>query len=66
MRQLSAFDHLQECNYSIDFDYFDILASDTNKFRLLIKESLMTKFDQSQLNEIIKSFPLNLFDRDIC
>ena len=32
-------------NCSIDFDHFDILASDTNKFRLL-KESLLIKADQ--------------------
>ena len=55
-------DHLLECNCSIDFDHFDILASDTNKFRLLIKESLLIKRDQPQLNKAIKSFPLKLFD----
>ena len=31
--------------WSIDFDHFDILASDTNRFRLLIKESLLIKRD---------------------
>ena len=57
-------DYLLECNYSIDFDHFDIEASDANKFRLLIKESLLIKRDQPQLNKTIKSFPLNLFDLD--
>ena len=51
-----------ECNCSIDFDHFNILASDANKFRLLIKESLLIKRDQPQLNKTIKSFPLKLFD----
>ena len=36
-------DQLLKCNFSIDFDHFYILASDTNKFRLLIKESLLIK-----------------------
>ena len=55
-------DHLLKYNCSIDFDHFDILASDANKFRLLIKESLLIKCDQPQLNKSIKSFPLKLFD----
>ena len=38
--------------------HFDILASDVNKFRLLIKESLLIKRDQLQSNKTIKSFPL--------
>ena len=34
----SAFsDHLLQCDCTIDFDHFDILASDTNKEVLLIK-----------------------------
>ena len=36
-------DQLLKCNFSIDFDHFYILASDPNKFRLLIKESLLIK-----------------------
>ena len=55
-------DHLLECNWLIDFDHFDILASDSSKFRLLIKEYLLIKHDQSQLNKTIKSLPLKIFD----
>ena len=62
VKQSAVSDHLLECNSSIDFDYFDILASDANKSRLLIKESLLIKCDQPQLNKTIKSFPLKLFD----
>ena len=40
VKQSAVSDHLLECNCSIDFDHFDIIASDANKFRLLIKESL--------------------------
>ena len=53
---------LLECNYSMDFDHFNILASDTNKFRLLIKEIVLIKRDQPHLNKTIKSFSLKLFD----
>ena len=61
-KQSVVSDHLLECNSSIDFDYFDILASDANKFRLLIKESLLIKRDLPKLNKTIKPFPLKLFD----
>ena len=62
VKQSAVSDHLLKCNCSIDFNRFDILVSDTNKFRLLIKESLLIKRDQPQLNKIIKSFILKLFD----
>ena len=45
VKQSAVSDHLLKCNCSIDFDHFDILASDANKFRLLIKESLFIKRD---------------------
>ena len=62
VKKLTVSDYLLEINCSIYFDHFDILASDANKFRLLIKESLLIKRDQPQLNKTIKSFPLKLFD----
>ena len=62
IKQSAVSDHLFECNCSIDFDHFDILASDANRFRLLIKKSLLIKRDQPQFNKTIKSFPLKLFD----
>ena len=37
VKQSAVSDHLLECNCSIDFDHFDILASDANKFTLPIK-----------------------------
>ena len=61
VKQSAASDHLLECNCSIDFDHFDILVSDANKFRLLIKESLLIKRDRPQFNKTIKSFPLKIF-----
>ena len=58
VKQSAVSDHLLECNCSIDFDHFNILASHANKFRLLSKESLLIKRDQPQLN---KPFLLNFF-----
>ena len=60
VKQSTVSDHLLECNCSIDFGRVDILASDANKFRLLIKESLLIIRDQTKLNKTIKSFPLKL------
>ena len=61
VKQSAISDHLLECNCWIDFDHFDILAFDANKFRLLIKESLLIKRDQPQFNKTIESIPLKLF-----
>ena len=55
-------DHLLDCNSTADFDHFDVLASSTNSFGLLVKESLLIKCDKPVLNGTVKSFPLKLFD----
>ena len=55
-------DHHSQYDCVISFDDFDVLASDTNNFRLLIKESLLIKRDKPTLNCTIKSFSLKLFD----
>ena len=55
-------DHLLQCNCTIDFDHFDILATDVSKFNLLVKESLLIKCDNPVLNRTTKSFPLELLD----
>ena len=46
VKESAVSDHLLQCNCAIDFDHFDVLASDTNSFRLLIKESLLIKRDK--------------------
>ena len=43
MRDSAVSDHLLQCDSTIDFDHFDILASDTKTFRHFIKESLLIK-----------------------
>ena len=54
-------DHLLQCDSPITFDDFDNLASDSNKFKLIIKESLLIKRDKPVLNRTTKSFPPDLF-----
>ena len=43
VKQSAESEHLLQWNCSINFDHFDILVSDADKFRLLIKESLFIK-----------------------
>ena len=56
-------DHLLFCNNDPLFDYFTILAQETNKFLLEIKESLLIKRDKPILSKNISSVPLFLFDK---
>ena len=62
VKQSAVSDHLLQCDCSINFDDFDILASETNNFRLLIKESLLIMRDKPVLNCTTMSFTLKLFD----
>ena len=62
MKESAVSDHLLQCDCTIDFDNFDILPSDTNSFRFLIKESLLIKCDKPVLNRKVKSLLLKLFD----
>ena len=43
MKESAASDHCLQCDCIISFHNFDVLAPDTNNFRLLIKESLLIK-----------------------
>ena len=62
IKDLVVSDHLLQCNCTIDFNHFDILATDVSKFNLLVKESLVIKCDNPMLNRTTKSVPLELFD----
>ena len=62
MKESAVSDHRLQCDCVISFDDFDVLASDTNNFRLIIKESQLIKRDKPILNRTIMSFPLKLFD----
>ena len=56
--------HLLQCNCTINFDKFSILATDCNKFKLLLGESLLVKTDKPILNRTVSLFPLKLFEQD--
>ena len=56
MKDSAVSDHLLQCNYTIDFDHFDVLANDFNKFNLLVKESLLIKRDNLVLIRTTKLF----------
>ena len=62
IKQSAISDHLLQCNCAINFDDFSILVTDCNKFKLLLRESLLRKQDKPVLNRMMKSFPLELFD----
>ena len=62
LKESAVSDHRLQCDCVFSFDDFDVLVSDANNFRLLIKESLLIKQDKPILNRTIKSFPSKLFD----
>ena len=60
VEQSAISDYLLQCNYAINFDDFIIIATDSNKFKLLLRERLI-KHDRLILYRMIKLFPLELF-----
>ena len=55
-------DNLLQRYSPITFDDFEISASDSTKFNLLIKQSLLIKCNKPVLNRTTRSFWLDLFD----
>ena len=62
MKESAVSDHRLQCDCLISFDDFNVLASDTNNFRLPMKESLLIKRDKPILNSTITPFLLKLLD----
>ena len=62
VKQSATFDHILQCNCTINFDNFSILVAESNKFKLLLRESPLIKRDKSILNGTLKYFLLALFD----
>ena len=62
MKDSAVSDHLLQCNCTIHFDHFDILATNVSKLNLSVMESLLIKRRNPVLNRTIKSFPLELYD----
>ena len=59
--ELAISDNLLQCDSPITFEDYDILASDSNKFKSLIKEILLIKRDKPVLNRTTRSFRLDFF-----
>ena len=59
VKQSAISDHLLQCNCAINFDDFSILATDCNKFKLLLRESLLIKCEKTILNRSINRFHWN-------
>ena len=47
-------DHVLQCSCAINFDAFNILAMNSNKFKVLPMECLLIKRDKAILNRTIK------------
>ena len=54
MKESAVSDHRLQRDCVISFDNFDVLASDTNNFKLLIKESLLIKRNKPILNRTLR------------
>ena len=54
--------HLFQCNYTINFDNIDILAANSKKFKLFLREKLLIKLRKPILSKTIKLSPLELLD----
>ena len=63
VKETAKFDYQLLCDCLMTFNDFDIVASDSNKFKILIKESLLIKRDKSVFNRATKWFTLDLFDQ---
>ena len=62
VKESAISDHLLQCNCTMKVDDFSILATNCNRLKLLLRESLLIKRDKPILNRTIESFPLELFD----
>ena len=62
LKRSTIFFHLLQYDSPLTFDDFDILQSDSNKFKICVKESLLIKRDKPVLNRATKSSLLDLFD----
>ena len=56
IKQSAISDHPLQCNCATNFDGFNILAMDSNKFKSLLREGLLIKCDKPILNRTIKPF----------
>ena len=61
VKQPEISDHLLQRNFTINFGDLDMFAANSNRLKLLLRESFLIKLDKCILNRTIKSCPLELF-----
>ena len=54
-------EHRKSCNFNNDLDLFTVIGGDSNNWNLLLKESLLIKRDNPEMNAMVSSVPLKLF-----
>ena len=59
-KKSAIFDHILLNGHDASFEDFTILLKENNKFKLHLKESLLTKRDKPELNRNIYSYPLSI------
>ena len=67
LKTTAIFDHIfnsSTCSPA-EYNYFSILARESNDFKLTLMESLLIERDRPDLNRSIKSMPLELFNNII-
>ena len=60
-KQSAISDHLLQCDCAKNIDDFNILETDFNRVKLILRESFLNKSDKSILNRNTKLFPLEHF-----
>ena len=55
-------EHLLFCNHTPDFKDFSILATNSNGFKVMLMERLLTNRDHPPLNRNKQSLPLEVVD----
>ena len=61
-KKSAIFDHILLKGHDASFEDFKILLKENSKFKLHLKESLLTKRDKPEVNRNIYSYLLGLFD----
>ena len=61
-KKSAIIDHILLEGHNATYDDFSILTTESNEFKLHLKESLLIKRDKPELNRNCYTHPLELFD----
>ena len=62
LKKSAIFNHILLNGHDASFESFTILLKENNEYELHLKESILIKRDNPELNRNIYSYPLELFD----